>query len=196
MNKRKTIIAAIILALVLAIGGTIAYFTDKDQAKNTFTIGKVDIKLVEENWNPQDAKNMIPGDIVSKDPKIENVGTTPAFVYLTVKNPCIAGKPVFKYEPNTNWAVVQEQACTEGSTFALTIYNWGTDTVLKAVDANGVTEPLFKEVKLNETLSTTEVQGVTNVDLEVYAFGVQSTNLDYTEPGPVWTNYLVSELGN
>jgi predicted ribosomally synthesized peptide with SipW-like signal peptide len=39
MNKKKSIAVAIVLALVLLIGGMLAYFTDKDTKTNTFTIG-------------------------------------------------------------------------------------------------------------------------------------------------------------
>lgn len=72
--KKKTI--ALVLALVLivgaAIGGTVAYLTDKTASvKNTFTIGKVDIDLTETGAvNNAKSYKMIPGDTLSKDPKV------------------------------------------------------------------------------------------------------------------------------
>ena len=36
MNKKKTIIAAIVLLLVFLVGGAIAYFTDTDSATNRY----------------------------------------------------------------------------------------------------------------------------------------------------------------
>ena len=47
--RKKIIVACLSLALVatVAIGGTLAYFTDKDQVTNVFTVGKVDIELRE-----------------------------------------------------------------------------------------------------------------------------------------------------
>ena len=50
MNKRRILAIAMSLCIVaiLAVGASLAYFTDTDKATNTFTTGKVDITLVEE----------------------------------------------------------------------------------------------------------------------------------------------------
>ena len=47
--KRKIMlgIASIAMVLTIAIGGTLAYFTDTDSTANVITMGKVDISLVE-----------------------------------------------------------------------------------------------------------------------------------------------------
>ena len=45
MKKKKTILAALVLALVVSIGGVIAYFSDTDSKTNTFTVGKVSIEV-------------------------------------------------------------------------------------------------------------------------------------------------------
>lgn len=53
MNKRKTLALALTLCMVaiLAIGGSLAYFTDTDEATNTFTVGGVKIDLIEQQVN-------------------------------------------------------------------------------------------------------------------------------------------------
>lgn len=50
MNKRKIVLLATSLCMIaiLAIGGTLAYFTDTDEATNTFTVGGVKIALHEQ----------------------------------------------------------------------------------------------------------------------------------------------------
>lgn len=50
MSKRKILSLALGLCMVaiLAVGGTLAYFTDTDEATNTFTVGGVAIKLIEQ----------------------------------------------------------------------------------------------------------------------------------------------------
>ena len=50
MSKRKILSLALTLCMVaiLAVGGTLAYFTDTDNANNTFTVGNVQIELVEQ----------------------------------------------------------------------------------------------------------------------------------------------------
>ena len=50
MSKRKILSLAMSLCVlaIVAIGGTLAFFTDADNAENVFTIGKLDIELTEE----------------------------------------------------------------------------------------------------------------------------------------------------
>jgi len=49
MSKRKILILALSLCMVaiLAVGGTLAYFTDDEQARNVMTIGNVEINIDE-----------------------------------------------------------------------------------------------------------------------------------------------------
>ena len=53
MKKKSILVAAIAVMLVaaLVVGGTLAYFTDKDNATNTFTVGNVDIELLESQYH-------------------------------------------------------------------------------------------------------------------------------------------------
>ena len=76
MKKRIAMILAVVLLLVIAIGATIAWFTDTTQTvENTFTVGNIDITLGEtdngldgdEDKNTNDYK-MIPGWTITKDP--------------------------------------------------------------------------------------------------------------------------------
>ena len=78
--KKKTIalILSCVLVLGCAIGGTIAWLTDKTQSvTNTFTVGNVDITLQEtdtthDNVTGNDNKSfkMIPGTKLAKDPSV------------------------------------------------------------------------------------------------------------------------------
>lgn len=55
-NKKKAVVIAGLAGITaLAVGGTIAYFTDKDQATNTFTVGDVDITLYESQLHRQNS---------------------------------------------------------------------------------------------------------------------------------------------
>lgn len=58
MKKRSMLLLAVALSLVaiLAVGGTLAYFTDEDTAKNVFTVGNVKIALNEYNARPDHEK--------------------------------------------------------------------------------------------------------------------------------------------
>ena len=52
-KKILTICLIVALAATAIIGGTLAYFTDKDEATNTFTAGGVKIDLIEQERNGQ-----------------------------------------------------------------------------------------------------------------------------------------------
>ena len=69
MNKRKIILLATALCMVaiLAVGGTLAYFTDTDNADNVFVIGHVSIR--QDEWQRELDEN---GDPVVNSTKIEN----------------------------------------------------------------------------------------------------------------------------
>lgn len=100
MTKKKVISLVCVFALVLtAIGGTLAYLTDKDQAENVFSVGSVDISLTETNkindavvTAGTDGKysfgNVIPGDTITKTPVIKNEGSETAYVrvFVTLSN--------------------------------------------------------------------------------------------------------------
>lgn len=52
--KKKILSIALVVAMVAVIAaGSLAYFTDKDAAKNTFTVGNVNINLIEQERDGQ-----------------------------------------------------------------------------------------------------------------------------------------------
>lgn len=81
--KKKIAISIVAVALVLccAIGGTLAWLTDKtDPVTNTFTVGDINIELKE---TTSDYK-MVPGNTIAKDPKVTVKANSEA-CYLFVK---------------------------------------------------------------------------------------------------------------
>lgn len=88
MNKKvlSTVLAGA-LAVTAVVGGSLAYFTDKDDKTNTFTVGNVDITLTEPNWEgngSEDAPAAYPGEPLAKDPTVKNDGANPCFVRIKV----------------------------------------------------------------------------------------------------------------
>lgn len=77
-HSRKTLVMvmAMVIAFSGAIGGTLAWLTDKTQTiKNTFTVGDISIKLEETDAdgdnNPDENRyEMNPGGTINKDPKV------------------------------------------------------------------------------------------------------------------------------
>lgn len=56
MKKKLTAIALVVCMLaVMLVGASLAYFTDEDTKTNTFTVGNVDIRLIESNLHRSNA---------------------------------------------------------------------------------------------------------------------------------------------
>lgn len=106
-NKIKMMTAVCLIAL-LSLGGTMAYMTDYELAKNKFTVGRVDFNLYESEWDgelpdgsyatpsdatPSDAlgiwaaEDMYAGKVISKNPAIKNNSKNDAYLRMTVKVP-------------------------------------------------------------------------------------------------------------
>ena len=68
MNKRRILAIAMSLVIVaiIAVGATLAYFTDSKSATNTFTIGDVKIDLIESRFHREGNDNS--GDTSIPDP--------------------------------------------------------------------------------------------------------------------------------
>lgn len=107
LSKKTKAVLSIALVVAVFITGAFAYLFTSDSKTNVFTVGKVDVKLYEEfdtNLNGEieagetysTSKNnisieaedvIVPGQIVTKRPYVENTGTTNAWVYVTVGIP-------------------------------------------------------------------------------------------------------------
>lgn len=209
MKKNRTIIAAIVLLLLFVVGGAVAYFTDTDTKTNTFTIGSVDIELVEENWDttdansnnvPDAAENLMPGQSVAKDPVVNNISTkNPAYVFVKVEVPCTTEttpQEIFTYTTNAGWTELSsaQVACTSGGT-ATHVYYYGSNgtltTLAKAANSSTPTStsnPVFSSVTLRSTLTGNE--GLTgNKSVVVTGYGIQTEGLSSTTPADVWGNF-------
>ncbi len=187
MNKKKTIIAALVLLLLLAIGGVMAYFTDSDTKTNTFTVGNVDIQL-NEVWTAADGQGVVPGQEVTKTPTVANIGKSKAYVFLEVSIPCHNSKPLFTLvgENTTDWSLVGTAgACDAAEGKAVSVYSYGTLTEL-AKDAE--TPALFTKVKLDKDLTSDDATALKDKDLNVVvnAYGIQVDGLDVSAPADVW----------
>ena len=81
-NRKKLVIGltASALCITSVVGGTLAYFTDKDIRSNVVTLGHVTGTLTEtdehkrdDNTTGKDYSNVKPGDVLSKDPTVRDL---------------------------------------------------------------------------------------------------------------------------
>lgn len=73
-RKLVFLLVAVMLILGCAIGGTIAWLiTQTDSIVNTFTVGNIDITLMEPSFLPNTSDGRykaLPGDVIVKDPQV------------------------------------------------------------------------------------------------------------------------------
>lgn len=86
MNKRRILAIAMSLCIVaiLAVGASLAYFTDTAEKTNVFTVGGVKIELDEKF---EDKSTLMPGIDVNKDVAIKNTGKSAVYVWYLWKIP-------------------------------------------------------------------------------------------------------------
>ena len=82
MKKRSLLFTSLALAIVLAVGGVMAWFTSEAEVLNKFEAGKLDIDTRIDNKGT-DLDNVNPGDEFSPDYFVKNNGSKR--VYLRVK---------------------------------------------------------------------------------------------------------------
>ena len=187
MNKKKTIIAAIVLLLVFLVGGAIAYFTDKtDTVTNTFTVGKVDITLEEPTWDEKIAadenynKKLMPGAELEKDPTVTVAADSAnAYVFVKVQVPCVGTgtlrRELFTYEISDEWSELtgEAQSCEDN---AVAIHVYAHNDVMEAED----TSTLFSAVVLDEDLTQEEAEGLDTIEMPINGYAIQEANVDGT----------------
>ena len=208
MNKKKTIAVAIVLALLLLIGGMLAYLTDTDTATNEFTIGDdVEISL-SETWTPADGLGIHPGAKITKAPSIVNDSeTTPAYVFAEIIVPCYdsnndgaADAPLFKLlksddseGTNAGWALINTPTVNTTSKTITYVYAYGTSSAMTTLAASPSTPktttstPVFSKVLLEPSLTVAQkATASATPNIIVNAYGIQTDNLSSNTPSEIF----------
>lgn len=85
-RKAAALLLALVLALTVVVGGTIAWLTDaSEDVVNTFTPSKVEVDIDE---GTGDEYKMIPGWLINKNPKAKVMaGSEDSWLFITVSSP-------------------------------------------------------------------------------------------------------------
>lgn len=198
MSKKKIIAVSIVLALILLIGGMIAYFTDTDTKKNVFVLGDEVNIVIDETFNETAANGIHPGTTVAKTPKVVNQSTTtPAYVFLEVKVPLYDSNAdgtvdaeLFQYTPKAGWYEMQDKVSTDTTAkFRTHVYAYGSETAMTSLAAGATTPTLFDSVKLVESLTAAQKNTApANPDIDIVAKAIQIDNVG-TTPAQVYANF-------
>jgi predicted ribosomally synthesized peptide with SipW-like signal peptide len=181
-NKIKKVILAAALAGAFCVGGTAAYLTDSGSAVNAFTVGKVTIDLKEPSWNADNAKLMVPSQVIDKDPQITNTGKNDAYVYLEIDVPiskvatadtsgnriAAADTELFSFTADKDWTLLTSAS---GKKDDKQVYVYAYSKVLKTGET---TSALFKQVTFANVIEG-QLEGK-SLELPVYAYAIQTVN--------------------
>ena len=186
MDKRRVLVLALAVCLtaILAIGGTLAYFTDQDSATNTFTMGAgVSIDLFEHNADGKEVdertySDVVPGVAYDKDPTVRNTGSSDAWIRVNVT---LTRYSVFK-------AAAKEYSVTDLSTIfgGHDESKWtragiteGTDSITysyyynASVAPGASTVPLFTSVKIPGAFTGSDLEDLSSFEIRVTADAIQ-----------------------
>ena len=196
MNKKKSIVLASMLALILLIGGIIAYFTDVDSRENVFTLKDDDVDIeIDETWDPDDGEDLHPGAVVTKEPSVKNKSSEkPVYAFVEVVIPCYATNgttvdaELFTFTANSGWTLINTPTIDATSKTKTYVYAYGTNSSMTEIPANGTTSnPVFSQVTVAPTLTKTQKDTVSTTNIIVNAYGIQTDNLESNVPSVIFT---------
>lgn len=136
--RRKVALTAAAVAMVgtLAVGGTLAWFTDTETATNVITTGNVDVRWFENDEAITDENPGVtygedtpvtPGQELKKEAKITNEGKNAAFVRAKINIPeGYEDVVLLNRDTHTHWSPIQE----DGYFYYLVVLNPGDSTDL------------------------------------------------------------------
>lgn len=222
MKKKKTIIilsAFVLVVLVLISCGVLAYLTNKDEVVNTITVGKVSIALYEDKYPGNansEVNNMLPYTEIDKNPKVENTGTTSAYVFLKVSVPVEEitevsadgtkgdkkAQEIFYLKTDTgadltnsfytdNWIELDnEESGKDYKVGTVRTYIFGYKKVLSVGEQTGV---LFDKVQLKNIIEN-EILSGSDLHIDIQALGIQSEYLGNDFPTENLTDENLKEI--
>ncbi len=113
-KKILSICLSAVIAVLAITGASLAYLTDTDAKDNTFTVGNVDINLIENfgDNNPETPEKLLPAtgsaqngtlkNGITKEVSVKNTGSEDAFVrvHIAIPNVLDNGDPEFNASKN------------------------------------------------------------------------------------------------
>lgn len=198
-SKIKTIIistAALILTISISI--TMAYFRSEHSVKNKLRVSAhgIGIAVTEPSWVESKGQNLMPGDIVPKDPLITNnkedayarmiVSLKDAKSGQVIQDPVRAGKimsmmyyatlPITEQKTDAQLAVlsrVNPQFTYDAKRSSVGVYYYNYNTVMQ----KGVSGQLFTGIVVPKNWGKEEIDVIGDFDIEITGQAIQAQNM-------------------
>ncbi len=185
MKKRTmALLAAVLLVVGVAIGGTLAWLTAKsDTVTNTFTTSDIKITLEETKGGTDRTFKMIPGYTIEKDPKVKVLeGSEACFLFV-------------KLEKSANFDTYMTYEMAEGWQ-ELKGVSGGSGVYYREVEGNaiGTEYSVLKnnQVTVKGTVTTTDMKAAETdkptLTVSAYASQLYKNNTDKFTAAEAWGN--------
>lgn len=197
LKKILTLACCAVLLVCISVGATVAYLTSQDTVTNTFTVGKVAIKLDEAKANPDgsidpnggrvkaNSYKLMPGHTYNKDPMVTVLkDSESSYVKMTVTFSkaaeldaifAAAGgadmTSIFNGYNNANWIYKGNTKDTEANT--RTYEFWYKETVA-APTADVALAPLFDQIVMPGSITNAQLNTIEGMTITVNAYAIQA----------------------
>ena len=205
-TKSKALLLSLcaVLLVVASVMGTMAYLTSSDTVTNTFTVGKVEIKLDETDvTNPNGPRvqansyKLLPGLTYTKDPTVTvKAGSEPSYVKMTVTftmakeldaifAPSGADMTsIFNGYDSTNW--IDKGNTEDTDTNTRTYEFWYKETV-DARTADVVLDALFDSITVPGSITKEQLKTIDGMTITVNAYAIQADG--FTGAADAWSHF-------
>jgi len=189
-KKLAIAVVALSLALVCAIGGTLAFLVaESEKVVNTFTYGGIEITLTETKGDVNDNGehvfgNVVPGATVKKDPMVTvKENSENCYVYAKIENNVVLnGTVVVKCNIDiANWKLIGSRTDDKGSVASLYQYIGGDNNGIVAKPSSDTKLPaLFEDVTFSEDIESGDIEILDEItdDIVITAYAHQADNTD------------------
>ena len=201
-TKRKALLLTFcaVLLVVASVLGTIAYLTSQDEVKNTFTVGRVAIKLDEAKVNldgtlvegadrvQKNSYKLLPGHTYTKDPTVTvRSGSESSYIKMTVTF-TMANEldaifapdgadltSIFKgYDP-ANWIA---KGNTKNAADNTRTYEFWYKDAVGAPTADVALDALFESITVPNDITGEQLATIQGMKITVNAYAIQADGFE------------------
>ena len=194
--KALLVVACALLLVAASVFGTMAYLTSKDTVTNTFTVGKVAIKLDEAKVTAdgvtvtpaervdKNSYKLLPGHTYTKDPTVTVLnGSESSYVKMTVTF-SMADKldaifapdgadltSIFNGYNSANWIA---KGNTKNATANTRTYEFWYKEAVDASDGDVALDALFDSITVPDTITGDQLKSIEGMTITVNAYAIQA----------------------
>ncbi len=201
--KALLVVACALLLVAASVFGTMAYLTSTDTVTNTFTVGKVNIKLDEAKVNAdgtpvtpaervkENSYKLLPGHTYTKDPTVTvEAGSEASYVrqmvtvtfdkVLTDAQLATQLDGIFTGH-DAKWVRNDKKVETktkDGAEYTVITYEYRYKDKVPATTTNTKLPALFTGIKVPETWTNETLAAFGNIEINIVAHAIQADGFD------------------